>query len=621
VLLRDFDLIDYLSLQNNKSCFVEESTFYNYEKPEPIKARLPKKDKNYFSRKAVIIKDRKLDEPFFEDSLKFKVSKVQKNCCETRTCLVATEKTRNLQYSMSHNIKKVLKHPFDQYGFQPEKIQEKMNQQGNCKFFMFDIKKMGWSFPRSLVVKTIKKCYDITGHRVFEEYADQLESRCYIYIQGQKLKTKRGSLLGMNDNICSFILSSLFTIFQKKYLEVYHKRVKVIARFKGDDSYIKIKTNSSILLMQIWKAWTEHLKGYGVVLNKKKSILASSGIYLEVYGNNDNFDTSDPFRYMARIIDILDHNLIAQKKEVFNGMFHQILVYGNHAMKWQDETIESFFIEMSKDIMYISGKEFPKGINEFDLPFEMGGWKSNYKEGWNTFWYDFFEGDYDPLPKGFQKIIGLKEQVKFSQKISANLHNDLYKLKNNIQEKLTGSLFNKIFTQKKELTFDKSTLSYQKQWAYYAFLRTKVVKEQDPPSSKICLLEKHGYKPLLGRYLWPKKLIKKQRLSKKKQKSVLFTWTRNIHKLKLPKPSRYRMQVIINNDPILTDTIALKYLNKVPIGLILYHAVPLVGTTDYLFPKRWLPFMIKYKIPLDSLEKMLAMYGKKLQFAQYKTYL
>jgi len=298
---RDFDIFDEIKVRNSKTVWTTQS----------------EKTISSHSEEETLVKEKR--------ALKFLIKKIRKNSVETREIAIPTMRTKRSCHIFRVFSKLFLKNKFDLYNSpMPNDIRRRLNQKGYKKYILFDIKKFGWMFPKQLVDTLIDAIEEETDLEFVKEFISCFR-RTEMYVEGKKVKLKRGWVLGQFDNMGSYILSCLFELFLRKNEDC--NEVLLEACFKGDDSFISINADQR-QSVNFWNKWMSFLKFYEVTIKNEKCTMSESGIFCEVYGVNNLVNLNKDIYYLLNFFDSLDCANITHCKDYVNSYRTALLSKG-----------------------------------------------------------------------------------------------------------------------------------------------------------------------------------------------------------------------------------------------------------------------------------------------------
>ena len=367
-LIRDIDLIDALYLINNK--------------------KVNHLDKKGRTMTAFDYRGGDLDISFPTDGLDYLFKKVTTDPSTSRAAGLPTVRTRNLVYAAHSNLDLVTLHPNDLYkeGLEPSVWIERMSVEKNRHYIMIDFKKSGLTTNRD-VIKAVYKVA-VRHYKRFRPWLAYLDSLGLIRVNGTI--SKRGTSLGMDDNALSFFLSCAF----EEWKENHYLGSKVVGFFKGDDQ-ILICDCFEEEAKEIFRSWLKDLRDLGLLVNAKKSFIGQRGQFCEIVGRGSGIDNKI-IGYSLNCFDAL-------------GTYNHIdfKMYINNLKKNHDlQTYALIFDYCLVSTIFSVKPEFCD--SEIIVPFEMGGYFSNYERKLNTFIVDVYDNKITNCDRRLFNLIGCK---------------------------------------------------------------------------------------------------------------------------------------------------------------------------------------------------------------------
>lgn len=309
------------------------------------------------------------------DHLYFEISSVHKTPCESRTIAISDVPTRNLLSIVRENLSNLFTNKYDYYGSTRSwSVRNRIGYNEDKIKIMFDQRKAGWSFPHELVALTFKALCD--KYPLFEPFQIMYnifsEGKIIYRIKEQDMKPLKGFILGMHDNICSYIMSCIFQVYLEDIPE--DEKVAFDAAFFGDDSVIIIDT--SILPRYYnfyWNKWLRLCSKYGIALNLKKSYISNVGVFCEMYGFGSK---QTLYRHSKMFLNVLNSLLcynITHGKYYWCAISDQINRYLSYLSGVDKDSVEKTIGKWFPITRLHLGFEFDG--DEISLPFECGGWE------------------------------------------------------------------------------------------------------------------------------------------------------------------------------------------------------------------------------------------------------
>jgi len=284
----------------------------------------------------------------------------------------------------------------------------------------------------------------------------------------------RGVTLGMFDDAISFIISCMFEFFLEKTQinEYMDNQQSIHALFFGDDCDIIFKNYDIFDARQIGNKWIYFMDSFGIYVNLKKSCYSPVGIFCEVYGWGLDTQMLKHVYYLIRGLDILLAHNTAHAKNLFNGYYRSIKTYLDYVPKTQYNLIDDIINNITSTIISSFPYEFLE--NEYQFPFEVGGWYQFLDEGLNLLLKEYFDGN---ICKSLQRVYKVKfpKPYKFLKKDQKDFYNDNVS-KNNFWKHIQQSILedtDEDYFFEKYCNSLKSTSIPTKCWWEYQELRFK----------------------------------------------------------------------------------------------------------------------------------------------------
>jgi hypothetical protein len=367
VPLRFFDDLDNFSLMDNKRIFSERQKEMSnearlksgYELPESI------------------------------NRLDFKISSTTKTPTDIRIIAIGDIPTRNALHIVRENIDAIVNCKYDKYGKREWYLEKILSHQEDKFFLMFDQSKAGWSFPTELIALGFEALSEkYPEFPLFKDFQGIFERRdIYLYINNISNQMKCGWVLGMLDNLASWIISCIFCYFYEEQQDEIKE--KLSAFFYGDDSVIIYDNCQLYEANAITSNWYSLCYNLGIVVNKKKTFTSDVGVFLEIYGYHPDFFFLKSSAYLLSILDCVGNAInITHAKTLLNSIWklnETVLFYLPDNEK---KTYRTYMEYLFQKVISYWGYEFHK--DEVSLPFSMGGWYTRYNEdSEDTFLVDY----------------------------------------------------------------------------------------------------------------------------------------------------------------------------------------------------------------------------------------
>jgi hypothetical protein len=252
---------------------------------------------------------------------------------------------------------------------QDTRIRRVCSPKGRRLFYLRDFKKNGLTMNRELLLRTaaiIEKKFPnchfgfYKTFRSMDVYRDDLNAW---------ISTKRGVGLGQECALFTFIQCIIVDCI-KAYV-TSHLKVKIDAVTFNDDIVISVTklddTSWEDIISLVEEFDDDICKHLGLVVNKDKSYWSEDSIFCEEY-TNSRFKDKKGLRECA----------IASACSCLN-IYHakSLIASMGNFLTWSETEIEAL-----RDVIDFWGFEFHE--QEWLLPFELGGWISDYSNGLNT---------------------------------------------------------------------------------------------------------------------------------------------------------------------------------------------------------------------------------------------
>jgi hypothetical protein len=476
--LRLFDDLDNLDLIENKVCLVGK------KKANAKKARM---DKDF----------QRMEDLENITELNYTISSVTKAPDEIRLIAIGDIPTRNISKIVREATSRINNHPDDKYGKPLFGIPRQIAKRPNSTYFMMDQKKSGWTFPMELISAYFEVCKEIyPDFRLFENMYNIFKQKRINYLFGNsRTNPLRGFILGMWDNIASFITCNIFSIF-KENMERKHTHEGLVylkGLFYGDDSIVEF--NGPIFLInQLWNKWIFIVQSYGFKVNEKKSFYADIGIFCEQYGENPNFVFNKSVLSMLTLFDSLRGVNITHQKFLFSVAAFGCLRTGPYVHFSKQKDYKEKISKLIPLLQSIIGFEFNQ--NEYNLPRLFGGWKISLNQyGENTLLDDMKE--LGPIDPGFYNVALLDYKETYG-KVNKNLYDlaiDNENFKNLIEidsltDSKTGLKFDFTLDKLKRLRYSNKTSETKLEmefWDKEMESRQKAFSNKNKPSKGVLI--------------------------------------------------------------------------------------------------------------------------------------
>jgi len=357
-ILREYDLFDHLDIMDEKGSFEKGVNCFIQKMSGRPSLELP-------------------------DHLLFRINSIQKTPCESRTIAIAEPQCKSFLAYTRSLYSPLLNARSDYYGKDRWSFEKYLHQKRNTFHFLFDQKKCGWTFPMELIEDFFYVLQTIYPIEPFIRLYDIFRHKDVFYIiDGVNVRPERGYTLGMFDSVCSFIVSCCFELLEDNLEQNdFYTPIKVKGIFFGDDCDIIAETEDIGLFKVIANKWLIMLDKYGISVNIDKSFFSLSGIFCEVYGLSNTAQMQKHTTYLLNGIDILSAHNTVHAKELFCSYFRTITTYSEYV----NRDIRKKIIEVRDEITSIIIGSFPYEFlpNEYQFPYEVGGWIQFLEEGKN----------------------------------------------------------------------------------------------------------------------------------------------------------------------------------------------------------------------------------------------
>lgn len=327
------------------------------------------------------------------NELNFVVSSVHKSPSESRVIAISDIPTRNLLYIVRENVSLLLNSKYDAYASKRPWIwRSKLHYDENIIKIMFDQRKSGWTFPFELMAMFYERlCLKYPDYEPFATIRDIFkEGKINYLIKDCLYKPLRGFILGMQDHVCSFIMSCLFELFLEE--EVEDEEMEAFdAMFFGDDSTILIDKSKTIHTVTYWwNRWISITKKAGIFINEKKSYLSKVGVFCEMYGDNSPWTLFRHTKVLLNMLNTMKCWNISHCKYFYKDIIDFVSSYISFLQKGDKEVMTKVLLNIIPFVKASSGTEFEH--EEITFPYECGGWERERDEdGKSTFLLKCFE--------------------------------------------------------------------------------------------------------------------------------------------------------------------------------------------------------------------------------------
>jgi hypothetical protein len=311
--------------------------------------------------------------------LHFRVSGITKAPDEQRIIAISDIPSRNICFKAREAADMINNHKSDVYGKNRFQNYNFLKPGFNIFHLMLDYKKMGWSYNSKLMQMYFKIASEIyPDYPIFKKMWEIFKKHGIIYhIDDTQYRHKQGFVLGMFDNIASYINSCIFELCKDRVLEknpdVDDESISGI--LYGDDSDIKIVEQIHNLHLIVWNEWIKINRKYQLVINLKKSFFGKRGQFCEMYGetkDNPNMCLKGNNLILC-LLDCLRGCNQAHRKYLAINLFD----YCKRSCTWisgeKGTVMRNFYNELKGSVWSYIGHEFYVG--EFNDPYALGGWK------------------------------------------------------------------------------------------------------------------------------------------------------------------------------------------------------------------------------------------------------
>jgi len=582
---REFDELDSIHLSNSRKGVDRNKKDYSYK----------------------LRGDRGFPTDLARDAWTYQISSCTKSPDEDRIIAIADIPTKNMNYIIRENLKDCLHNPYDKYGKNQRWFFERwLDKKTDRLFIMVDQKKSGWTFPMELMAEFFKVLsYKFPDFPYAEDVKNIFENKMinYIFEEFGIKNPLRGFVLGMWDNVMSYIISCMFTDFlENKCTDIIDQGVLIDGLFWGDDQTIRLDNCSYSQCIVIWNRWLKYCLKKGLNINRKKSFISDVGIFCEVYGGHPDILLEKGIIYPLAVFNSLKGVNTFQRKTLWCSYEDQ----GVRAIPWmslrhRDElgTALKTALNRCKELI---GWEF--GSFEWTLPYQCGGWSLFRDEDGQSDLYKFLMEN--NVPPEFIRVSLISSDLT---SIAKNHLFSYYKDNNwfkQFVDNISGSIEldpESMFKNKMlKLSFDKVNSRIDNFKALHKIykLRQKAYKSNKPVSMMTLInrfwLDGHFKNDLLDETLFIK--IKG-----------------NLDDRAFQQPHRK-----IELDPLRASSILSQKQNENIVSKIKVYKdfsivdlisclVPTIAQSNYLIPLDWYIFSIKSGISLHKIYQRLITYG------------
>lgn len=538
------------------------------------------------------------------DYLRFKISWTTKNPDEGRLIAISETLTRNLISIARESTSIINNCKWDVYGKPTWNFINFLREGRDRYFILCDQSKSGWTFPMELIASYFKVCaITYPEYEYFHTLRDIFANKKIIYdIEDQEYQPLRGFILGMWDNVQSFIISCIFDLFVEKELKTRfeYENIKFDAMFWGDDQVIRLDNCSNLNQIQIWNKWMYYMISYGICVNQKKSFVSKTGIFCEVYSNNSNIPLEKSLIYILGIFNSLRGCCTLERKlfwSLYDDQIRRVMPYFSEKAQ---TAINEIYWKVASSIQQIIGFEF-NSLEKY-LPVQFGGWIQLRDEDNNPQLFKYIWEKFDSIPKGFVNIgynnptiarfnKPTKEFKKwknntFIKEILSALDQDFlyFDLKSSLKkkfqdlhlgEKLSKRKINKFWiktqVEREKLFNQKNTYTQQK--ILYKFFSEGLFKDPLEPTYLVKRPSMYTYVPL-------------------KQET---------HKFKIN--ISYERSVLYIQQRLGLKDFGIKFLNenKISFKEIVANCYKTISSTQYIIPTEWYIWCLRSNINPDKL--------------------
>lgn len=361
----------------------------------------------------------------------FKRSLVWKNAAETRDCVVATVETLHTISECGRFIGEIAKRLYpEEYKMVKRDNYLELKSLGKNKkliYMMTDIKKCGFTIPRSLILKTLEvlsKKYENEAIKLtFEAYHNII-----LHVNDKEYIPKNGIMLGMLNELVTFIMINLFKMAQ--FRGIIPDSAK--GWFLNDDQLIFWESESDDQKI-ILERWKDYLLSYGYIVHMEKPFISRNGQFCEQWTNHFGHKNMEKtLRQYWVTLNFFDAYNIIDAKRRFSQNF----------MKWWGLSIEDYDKALYAALSFW-GFEFQK--DEYLYPIQFGGWVRNIKDFLDQ---SLYMASKKEVPIPLQRVYFLVKEVKLIDLLDKKIKiKDPYIFKiirNDDEDKFVMSLKNKV---------------------------------------------------------------------------------------------------------------------------------------------------------------------------------
>jgi len=205
----------------------------------------------------------------------YEISFTTKGADESRVIAIPDIETRNMNTIVREMTTKINNCKSDAYGKPRWDFEKWLSKKPKTFFIMVDQSKCGWTFPTELIALYFKvasqKYPEYTYFNDCYQIFDQ--KKIFLSFDGVFEQIQSGFVLGMWDNIASFVISCIFELFLEKEgfeFDSDFEGVKIEGRFWGDDQIIRLENASIDQTYNIWNKWIRLMLKHGINVNQKK---------------------------------------------------------------------------------------------------------------------------------------------------------------------------------------------------------------------------------------------------------------------------------------------------------------------------------------------------------------
>jgi hypothetical protein len=311
------------------------------------------------------------------ETLKLKISQVQKNQTELRCAVVSEEKSLPRVKLFHRMFKAVNCCPEDKY-YDPDVLKGLENYLTSktwreC-YIMQDLKKSGLTINRLLynaVMEVLHTKFPKMGWDYWFDYAG-----CEIFVNGEYKKCTNGCGLGLMDCVVSFIQAVLYNMYMDEH--PLPEGVTADAKFWSDDSVVKIRLSKDFpnnevleLVQEQFENINLYMTDFGMTMHSSKPYMSYHGVFLEYYSTDEEWCSDKVGQYMCAALSTILATDIAAAKDHFSSVIQSAT-----------EEVEPYISLLEYAVTNYWGYEFDP--IETSLPYELGGWVYEEKSGYNN---------------------------------------------------------------------------------------------------------------------------------------------------------------------------------------------------------------------------------------------